>query len=190
MNDSTLHSIFRKLSLAFRNESRVNIGVLNLKDASMISWERGKSRDLADYGDLAFFPRKKSDRACLLRPTWENPPKAQIYRGSRTVQELLTFLNENCETFRQQDGSLSYAGLLRKRMLQNLYRVRKSEDFRHDPNAGPVNIGGTCERIPLPSKEKFFHEYFFRSKPVVITGKKHRTNLVIYLESFPKTIQQ
>lgn len=187
LKDTTLHSIFQKLSMAFKNESRVNVGVLSLGDASKISWERSTGRDLADYSDLAFFPRKKSDRACLIRPAWEHLPKAQIFRGSRTVQELLAFLNENCETFRQQDGSLSPAGLLRRRILKNLYRVPKREDLRHDHNSGPVNIGGTCERIPLPSKEKFFNEYFFRSKPVVITGEKNCTNMVICLESFPIT---
>ena len=177
--NSDLISILHKLSQAFNNETRVNIGVLKLEDASLISWEHSRSEDLDDYGDLAFFPRKNLDRTCLLRPSWEQPPKAQMYRGSRTVQELLAFLNDNCETFRQLDGSLSSAGLTRKSILENLYRVPNGEDLRHDSSPSSVNIGSTCERIPLPSKEKFFHEYFFRSKPVVITGKKSVPSLLV-----------
>ena len=168
--NSDLGSILRKLSQAFKFESRVSIGVLKQTDVSLISWQNSKSPDLIERGDLAFFPRKMTDRTCLLKPSWEKPPTAQSYPGSKTAEELLTFLNTKCETFRQLDGSLSPGGIAREKILDDLYHVPHSLDPRKD--SGPVNIASTCERIPLPSKEKFFHEYFFRSKPVVITGRK------------------
>lgn len=167
-----LTSILHKLSQAFKNESSVSIGVLKQSDGSSITWENSRSLDMVDQEDLAFFPRKLVDRTCLIRPSWQKPPKAERYYGSRTLQELLAFINAKCGTFRQLDGSLSSAGLARKRIIDHLYRVPNSDGPSHASYSGPVNIGSTCERIPLPSKEKFFHEYFFRSKPVVITGKK------------------
>ena len=171
--NSGLFSILRRLSHAFKNETRVGIGVLKQSDLSSISWQNSQARDPTEPGeDLAFFPRKAADRTCLLKPSWEKPPKAQHYSGSRTVEELLAFLNSKCETFRQVDGSLSPGGLAREAILGNLYRVPNSLEPSQDSRYGPVNIASTCERIPLPSKEKFFHEYFFRSKPVVITGRK------------------
>ena len=172
-----LTSILHRLSQAFKNESRVRVGVLKQSDVSSISWVNGGSRDMADQGDLAFFQRKLMDRTCLIQPTWQKPPKAERYYGSRTLQELLAFINAKCGTFRQLDGSLSSAGLARKRILDNLYRVPNSVGPSLASYSGPVNIGSTCERISLPSKEKFFHEYFFRSKPVVITGKKNSVSL-------------
>ena len=170
--NSGLGSILRKLSQAFMYESRVSIGVLKQTDVSLISWQNSKSLDLIERGDLAFFPRKMTDRTCLLRPSWKKPPTAQSCPGSKTAEELLAFLNTKCETFRQLDGRLSPGGIAREKILENLYRVPHSLDPRKDSNSGPVNVASTCERIPLPSKEEFFHEYFFRSKPVVITGRK------------------
>ena len=171
---SGLGSILRKLSQAFKYETRVSIGVLKQTDVSLISWQNSKSRDLIEQGDLAFFPRKMTDRTCLLKPSWEKPPpSAQPYPGSKTAEELLIFLNTKCETFRQLDGSLSPAGIAREKILENLYRVPNSLEPSKDSNYGPVNVASTCERIPLPSKEEFFHKYFFRSKPVVITGRKN-----------------
>ncbi|KAJ7381863.1 hypothetical protein OS493_038627 [Desmophyllum pertusum] len=161
-NSAGFVSILHKLSEAFKNESRASIGVLTQSDVSSISWKNSKSRDLVDHGgDLRFFPRNVEDRTCLLRPSWDKPPKPLQYHGPRTLQDLLDFINTKCATFRQLDGSLSSAGLERERILENLYRVPNSDDHSHD--SGPVNIGSTCDRIPLPSKEKFFHEYFFRS---------------------------
>ena len=169
--DTELTSILHKLSHAFKNESRASIGVLKQSDVSSISWESSRGRDMVDEGDLVFFPRKLIERTCLIQPR-QKPPKAERYYGSKTLQELLAFINTKCDTFRQLDGSLSSAGLARKRILDNLFRVPNSDGPSLASYSGPVNIGSTCERIPLPSKEKFFHEYFFRSKPVVITGKK------------------
>ena len=174
---SELTSILHRLSQAFKNESRASIGILKQSDVSLISWENSRSRDMADQGDLAFFPRKLVDRTCLIQPRRQKPPKAERHYGSRTLQELLAFINTKCGTFRQSDGSLSSAGLVRKRILDNLYRVPDSDGPSHASYSGPVNVGSACERIPMPSKENFFHEYFFRSKPVVITGKKNSMSL-------------
>lgn len=166
-----LTSNLHKLAEAFKNETRARIGVLKISDVRSISWENSRNQDVVNHEDLAFFPRKIADRTCLIQPTWEKTLKAHQYHGSRTLQKLLEFINTKCGTFRQLDGSLSNAGLARKRILENLYRVPDNEGPSHDSYSGPVNIGSSCERIPLPSKEKFFNEFFFRAKPVVITGK-------------------
>ena len=187
---SELTSILHTLSQAFKNESRASIGVLKPSDVGSVSWENSRSRDMADQGDLAFFPRKLVDRTCLIQPSWQKPPKAERYYGSRTLHELLAFINAKCGTFRQLDGSLSSAGLVRKTILDNLYRVPNSDGPSHASYSGPVNIASTCERIPLPSKEKFFHEYFFRSKPVVITGKKNSISLYFTWSSGMKIMHQ
>ena len=67
---SGLGSILRKLSHAFKYETRVSIGVLKQTDVSLISWQNSKSRDLIERGDLAFFPQKMTDRTCLLKPEY------------------------------------------------------------------------------------------------------------------------
>ena len=85
--------------------------------------------------------------------------KAQHVPGGRTTLELLSFLNSKCETFRELDGRLSAAGETRERILQNLYYVPKSLDV--DRTSTPVNVGATCERIPLPSKKNFLTITFF-----------------------------
>ena len=171
-DDDNLVSILRKLSRAFKNENRAKIGVLKQTDVSLISWEQLKGQDMVEQDDLAFFPRKMEDRSCLLKPSWQKPPKAQPYLGPRTVQELLAFMNKKCQTFRQLDGSLSPAGFAKEKILENLFRVPSSQDpSQLGSNSGPINIASECERIPMPSKEQFFQEYFLRSKPVVITGR-------------------
>ena len=167
--DSSLVTVLLELSQAFEDEKRVKVGVLQRTDLKLVVWKNNATRDLREDTGLAFYHRKKVDRTCLLRPSWEKPPAAERYIGPRTTEELLKFLNSNCATFRQLDGSLSPAGIKREKILQNLYRVPNSLDTRYD--SGPVNIATTCERIRLPSKDKFFREYYLRSKPVVITGK-------------------
>ena len=170
--DDNLVSILRKLSRAFKNENRAKVGVLKQIDVNLISWEQLKGQDMVEQDDLAFFPRKMEDRSCLLKPSWEKPPKAQPYLGPRTVQELLAFMNKKCQTFRQLDGSLSPTGFAKEKILENLYRVPSSQDpSQLGSNSGPINIASECERIPMPSKQQFFQEYFLRSKPVVITGR-------------------
>lgn len=168
-DSAALVTILRQLSHAFKGEKLVNIGVLKEEYLSMISWKSGKTLDLAEKNDLAFYRRKKIDRTCLMKPQWKNPPTAERYLGPRTTEKLVEFLNTNCATYRLLDGGLSVAGLRREKILRNLYRVPNSLDT--SSINGPINIADKCERISMPSKEKFIEEYYFRSKPVVITGK-------------------
>lgn len=168
-DSAALVTILRQLSHTFKGEKLVNIGVLKEEYLSMISWKSGKTLDLAEKNDLAFYRRKKIDRTCLMKPQWKNPPTAERYLGPRTTEKLVEFLNTNCATYRLLDGGLSVAGLRREKILRNLYRVPNSLDT--NSINGPINIADKCERISMPSKEKFIEEYYFRSKPVVITGK-------------------
>ncbi|XP_029195651.2 bifunctional peptidase and (3S)-lysyl hydroxylase JMJD7-like [Acropora millepora] len=167
-DSAALVTILRQLSHAFKGEKLVNIGVLKEEYLSMISWKSGNTLDLAEKNDLAFYRRKKIDRTCLMKPQWKNPPTAERYLGLRTTEKLVEFLNTNCASYRLLDGGLSVAGLRREKILRNLYRVPNSLDT--NSINGPINIADKCERISMPSKEKFIEEYYFRSKPVVITG--------------------
>lgn len=168
-DSAALVTVLLQLSHAFKGEKLVNIGVLKEEYLSVISWKSNKTLDLAEKNDLAFYRRKKIDRTCLMKPQWKNPPTAERYLGPRTTEKLVEFLNTNCATYRLLDGGLSVAGLRREKILRNLYRVPNSLDT--NSMNGPINIADKCERISMPSKQKFIEEYYFRSKPVVITGK-------------------
>ena len=78
------------------------------------------------------------------------------------MQLLLLFLNSKCETFRTLDGNLSPQGERRLDILANLY---------HLPRIAFPAVAAECNRIKMPSKEEFLHEYLFRSKPVIIKGR-------------------
>ena len=163
---SEMLTTLKRLSRAFVNESRVYVGVL--KHSEVITWDY-RSANFFDEEDLAFFPQRKLDRSCLLRPrSWDNEHvKAEQFHGLRTVENLLSFLNAKCQTFRELDGSLSSGGKTRDRILQNLYHVPNTLNAA---STGPVNVATACDRIPPPTREQFFYDYFWRSKPVIITG--------------------
>ena len=78
------------------------------------------------------------------------------------MQLLLLFLNSKCEAFRTLDGNLSPQGERRLDILANLY---------HLPRIAFPAVAAECNRIKMPSKEEFLHEYLFRSKPVIIEGR-------------------
>ena len=165
-----LSDVLKSLLKAFASEPRVSLGFLRESEtySELLRWKGGQKTALVAE-DLAFYPRKVSDRTCLIRP--EQTLKAERYQGARTFEALLEFLNSRCGTFRELDGALSHVGRERKRIVENLYSVPNNSNSAR--GEGPINLGSSCERIPMPTKEEFFHEYLFRSKPVIITGNPH-----------------
>jgi hypothetical protein len=59
------------------------------------------------------------------------------------------------------DGNLLAQGKRRLDILANLYRL---------PRIAFPGVAAECDRIKMPSKGEFLHEYLFRSKPVIIEG--------------------
>ena len=164
-----LRRLLKSLLTAFSSEPKVSIAVLQQRDAysHAIQWKDDR-KSASGLDDLAFYAQKRRDRACLI-PAREGILKAERYKGPRTFEALLEFLNTRCGTFRSADGRLSRAGQARESILSNLFRVPSSNDAqRHAP--GVINIGASCERISMPAEEEFLQQYLFRSKPVIITG--------------------
>lgn len=78
---------------------------------------------------LAVFPKVVTDRACLLAPGFQPDPKPVAFPGySNDVVILVSFINNQCGTYRTTDGSLDFAGLHREHVLQNMFHIDASEN--------------------------------------------------------------
>ena len=160
-DDKSLN-VFKKLKVAFKREPNVRLALLKEDGdfSKTFKWNSEASRNLSSNSVL-FFPRRKRDRTCLT-PKPKFLPTAEIWKGNVDAQLLLLYLNSKCETFRTLDGDLSTQGRRRLEILENLY---------HLPKVSFPAMAAKCERIKLPSREMFLHEYLFRSRPVVIEGR-------------------
>lgn len=181
----TVISALQNLTEIFSKETNVKIGLLrennfpaNEKEQILgkVMAHKGKNSDL-----LLLYPKEVLDRKCLLKPPNRNKKlKCEEYKGDRTTAEILEFLNSKCGTFRNLQGGLSSEGRMRDFILQNIYRLGDYKSLNEDNmgnirngQSGPVNVGAMCEKITMPTKEEFIHQYLFRSKPVIIKGKKN-----------------
>lgn len=177
-NNSEIFPILQNLTKVFANETSVKIGVLKPEKSYLNKQEDYKANIIAiaeeGKNHLTLYPKKIVDRKCLLQPLRRNTLKKEFYKGSLNTDLILQFLNEQCNTYRDIQGSLNHAGRMRDLILQNLFSVNNGEQsegkIRIGHN-GPVNIGADCERISMPTQEEFIHKYLFRSKPVIITGR-------------------
>ena len=149
--------------------------------------------------NMVLFPKTKVDRTCLLTST-SPPPKVFVYKGAILINRLVDFINVHCDTFRTVKGSWSYEGLHREEIIKNLFSVEsvsevtseqvfhthlsdqepcdkseehfcvKSEHSSLNYNDGKFNEMPKCERISMPTKDYFFHNFLKISKPVIIEG--------------------
>jgi hypothetical protein len=107
---------------------------------------------------------------------------SKVWKGNVDAQLLLLYLNSKCETFRMLDGNLLAQGKRRLDILANLYRL---------PRIAFPGVAAQCDRIKMPSKGEFLHEYLFRSKPVIIEGGFlsycNLSNVLIYTYFYLKT---
>lgn len=104
---------------------------------------------------LILYPRRTIDRTCLLSP--DVPPTSIPYVGPLTVNGIVQFVNEKCNTFRLPSGGMTFPGLLRKNIMDNLFRLQKTVS--------------RCSRVSgTLTESEFFWEYLTRSQPVVIEG--------------------
>ncbi|XP_052064918.1 uncharacterized protein LOC127704761 [Mytilus californianus] len=201
--------VLRSLSeVSFHSEPFVQLGYINLKS---FRWQNNQTlqtikREQLSVNDVVLFPKSKVDRTCLL-PIKPLKPKVNVYKGSRTINLLVEFINNYCGTYRTAKGSVSYEGLHREEILKNLFSVSSISDVTSNyvfkwqtldgscdknTNTGKENIIcddnhdhqktfqkdfnqkhyeiPKCDRIKVPSRDEFFHDYLKLSRPVIIEG--------------------
>lgn len=208
---------------AFKKDDSVTVGTVDLAN---FVWKPGRPLQFGDDKkndadiEIAIFPKRKVDRTCLL-PTFGKPyPVAEAYTGVPSLQNVVEFVNSQCNTYSNGQGGMSMEGLHRQEILKTFYHVSdhtdvKSSDVFNDIKvAEPQNCLSdscdemkdestqhkdfihvrksntyqekcsidncqsvpsdikmhSCEKIPMPSKYDFFHNYLKISKPVIITG--------------------
>ncbi|XP_066275806.1 uncharacterized protein [Branchiostoma lanceolatum] len=244
--DEAVVSTLVSLERAFRYEEGVMVGVIH----GDFRWETGEKLKWADERklqgepkDVAFFPRAAAQRNCLILPP-KVKPRAHIYTESRSPEVMMEFLNQNCNTYRTLEGNLSFQGLHREEILENIFHVsdvssftmgvkfgltntteqcmvnshtapteaetcglhegfQSHDDFRtvrgHQnsesvtldvensggermelPSSGKQKVSDRiveCERISMPTRAEFFHNYVKHSRPVIITGAMDQWNV-------------
>ncbi|KAI8512742.1 hypothetical protein Bbelb_093810 [Branchiostoma belcheri] len=246
--DEAVVAALVSLERAFRYEGGVVVGVIQAD----FRWDTGEKLRWVDEKklpgetkDVAFFPRTAEDRNCLILPP-KVKPRAHIYTESRSPEVMLEFINQNCNTYRTLEGDVSFQGLHREAILENIFRVadvssftmgvkfgltntstteqcivnsytepteaetcglyegvQSHEDFRtvgeyqnsesvtlhvenggreraESPSSGKQKVSDRmveCERIPVPTRAEFFHNYVKRSRPVIITGAMEQWNV-------------
>ena len=149
-------SLLSELYAVFRNDSNILLGHLvarNLTDTfGGVRWKSTVSRSAA-HPVFALYAQEKRDRSCLLLPA-RNDFWAEPYEGILVLETVVQFLNEKCGTFRTPHGDLTEEGLLHQHIMHNLYSPSESVE--------------QCQRLKsIPSKQDFFRDYAFRSRPVV-----------------------
>ncbi|CAC5376359.1 unnamed protein product [Mytilus coruscus] len=122
--------LLRSLSeVSFHSEPFVQLGYINLKS---FRWQNNQTlqtikREQPSVNDIVLFPKSKVDRTCLL-PVKPLKPKVNVYKGSRSINLLVEFINNYCGTYRTAKGSVSYEGLHREEILKNLFSVSSISD--------------------------------------------------------------
>lgn len=200
--------------VAFWNEANVVYGVCDFENFQWPSGKKLNLGDFSERPSAVVFPRMVEDRTCLLEPEgYTVHPEALAYGGLTTTEAFVEFVNSACHTFRRIDGGLTIEGLHRESILEQLFHVQELKgsvtisDIFHksatlkqcekgdlvpcqselaaESNVKPYQNIPECERIPMPSKDRFFNDFLARSKPVIITGAMdHWTALVKWTSDF------
>lgn len=161
--------------VSFKNEPLVVIGRVN---TSSFLWPNGKCLDVEEIPStgcrsnisetsnanepliILLFKRIIKDRKCLLLPKNTILPKISTYylqsgtSHDSEIKDLVQFINDKCDTFRLKDGNLSYKGMHRMYILENLYLLKK------DDNEFIENFSLSCES-PI---QTFFNKSIINSR--------------------------
>ncbi|XP_019626192.1 PREDICTED: uncharacterized protein LOC109471344 [Branchiostoma belcheri] len=144
--DETVVAALVSLERAFRYEGGVVVGVIQAD----FRWDTGEKLRWADERklpgerkDVAFFPRTAEDRNCLILPP-KVKPRAHIYTESRSPEVMLEFINQNCNTYRTLEGDVSFQGLHRDAILENIFRVADVSSFTMGVKFGLTNTTEQC----------------------------------------------
>ena len=147
-------SLLSELYAVFRNDSHILLGHLQHSNVTGVRWKTPPRTNTSPPA-FAFYARETRDRSCLLLPPKTTDFEAEPYQGMLVLETLVQFLNEKCGTFRNPSGELTEEGFLHKHIMHNLY--------------SPTEAVEECVTLnSVPSKEDFFRDYGFRSRPVVM----------------------
>ena len=222
LSSEPIRAMFEPLAVLFQDDSSVTVGMVDLET---FVWKPGRPLQFANSksGDLdksiVVYPKRKTDRTCLMSNLGQTYPPAEIFTGVVTLQNVVDFINIKCNVYKKAQGGLSVEGLHREEILRTLYHVgdhtdvssfdvfavgmsdsqlcssescqennlksmeskqltgsKKSNKYRQQCSSEDCNNLNseikmhTCEKIPMPSRNEFFHKYLKISKPVIITG--------------------
>ena len=164
--NTTARTLLESVSHLYRNESDLIVGMLSDDDTKSLGefpWEIGDY--VVETAPVAFFRRQPEDRKCLLPNGFSSSLKA-VPIHIRSIGKIVEFLNRQCFYFVTINDKLDLAGIERKSILDNLYRVKRSSS-KEDPYPPP--LPRKCDRISAPrNAREFARNYLFRSKPVII----------------------
>ncbi|XP_038051925.1 bifunctional peptidase and arginyl-hydroxylase JMJD5-like [Patiria miniata] len=102
----------------------------------------------ADGGTLVIFPKQKKDRECLITGPGRKP-QAELFTGPLNVQTALDWVNNICHTYISPTGGLTYEGLHRDSILQNLFSVSHVSNFTMQDFNRQWNQGSLVSRLQL-----------------------------------------
>lgn len=155
-------------------------------------WPNGEPlrKGNVEVGNIVLFRKVTKDRTCLLPSTRKQSMAPAILKGINDLATLVDFVNDGCETYFSTSGGPSIEGLHRNEILRTLFHVKNisniqsrkvfppqlpqfcevkdqsCSDMNHMFHPNPPKIP-ECEKIDLPSKNSFFHDYVKISKPVI-----------------------
>lgn len=114
------------------------------------------------------------DRTCLMTPLPTKPTSIKVVNLTEgfEIDNLISTVNYECNTFRDVKGTLTLKGYHHKHILDNLFSVQSLENSQTADKLFGANKTDyhmpQCEKITLESWETFFTSYLQYSKPVII----------------------
>lgn len=187
LSDNAVFTELKKLSL--QRELGILVGYVDINskwpDGSLLRGEK------IEAGNIILFKKTKKDRTCLLPSHPKQSMVPLIFNGVNRLPTLIDFVNDGCNTYLSSTGGPSIEGLHRDEIHQTLFYVKNishiqskhffspstlsckadekscsSDNHNIHLHSNPPTIP-ECEKIDLPSKENFFHNYVKISKPVI-----------------------
>lgn len=156
-------------------------------------WPNGKSlhEENIETGEIVLFRKLKKDRTCLLPSPTKQSVAPVVFSGVSGLSTLVDFVNDGCETYLSPSGEgPSIEGLHRNEILRTMFHVKNISDVqskqvfhlkpfqycekkdkscldkKHKDHSN-LHPMPKCEKVDLPTKSEFFHNYVKISKPVI-----------------------
>ncbi|XP_022083574.1 uncharacterized protein LOC110975415 isoform X2 [Acanthaster planci] len=105
-------------------------------------------------GSLVVFPKQKKDRKCLITGPRRNP-KAELFTEPLIMKTVLNWVNDKCDTYISLNGGLTYQGLHRESILQNLFSMSHVSDFTMlDLNHKHTEEGNLISQSKFPNASR------------------------------------
>ncbi|XP_045175485.2 jmjC domain-containing protein D-like [Mercenaria mercenaria] len=125
-----LFDVYTGIQKAFAEEERVVIGLIDVENFVWPSGNPLKTDEVSEItNDILLFPRRENDRTCLSTVGLsKKDPVAESYTGIKTIDILVEFINQKCDTYRTKSGYLSIEGLHRQEILKSLFHVQNISD--------------------------------------------------------------